>query len=614
MRAVPLLAVAAALLLADVAGAASPASCGPQDMPETGLQGQVPLADRFSGRAAKGYTCNLTEVGFYASTAFANFDTYGNCAYYSDTIGVTNGAGGTIVLDVSDPRKPVKTDYLTARATRTAGESLRVNRRRGLLVADRYVVFGVAGSPDSAVNRSLAVYDVKSDCRHPKLLADATMPRQQGHEGCFQPDGMVYYMTSTLTMTPIDLSDPAHPKELSAPVDRGIHGCSTSDDGTRGYFADLLGGRLLIADTSEIQARKPGAQIKTISELALPDAAGQQSTIPLTYGGRPYVLDWSEFRQYVPHQCIPGAASASNFGYPALVDIADERRPRIVSMLKTEVMDPKNCAAVLGDRAFLQGSQLLASGDPAQLLLPGLFLYDSHYCSTDRLHDPTIAACANFASGIRVFDIRDPRRPIETAYFNPGPVGTPDGPAFSSNMVGARPVIRPDLGQIWFVDTSKGFHVLQFREGVWPFKDTDPCPHEDHYLEHYDLGYRDCRADRGAAVRLPSARSCRTTRTLTIRLRGGVKSVRVSVRGRRARARRSGAQLGVRTPARGRFTVRVVATTTTGRRIVRTRRYRACVPRPRRGAAATRAAAVDPLASARLTRQILALCRLAART
>jgi len=33
------------------------------------------------------------------------------------------------VLDVSDPRHPVKTDYITARATRNAGESLRVNRR-----------------------------------------------------------------------------------------------------------------------------------------------------------------------------------------------------------------------------------------------------------------------------------------------------------------------------------------------------------------------------------------------------------------------------------------------------------------------------------------------------
>src|SRR5215212_11771041 len=123
------------------ASAASPASCAPGDRVETGLQGQLPMADRASGRAAEGYTCNLREVGFFASTSFANFDTYENCAYYSDTIGLYSAEGGTIVLDVSDPRHPAKTDYLTARSARNAGESLRVNRRRGLLVADRYTIY-----------------------------------------------------------------------------------------------------------------------------------------------------------------------------------------------------------------------------------------------------------------------------------------------------------------------------------------------------------------------------------------------------------------------------------------------------------------------------------------
>ena len=120
---------AAAFMGAADVHAASPAACGPGDLLETGLQGQIPGADRATGRAAAGYTCNLREVGFYPSTSFANFDTYGNCAYYSDTIGLYSAEGGTIVLDVSDPRKPVKTDYLTARATRNAGESLRVGER-----------------------------------------------------------------------------------------------------------------------------------------------------------------------------------------------------------------------------------------------------------------------------------------------------------------------------------------------------------------------------------------------------------------------------------------------------------------------------------------------------
>ena len=291
-------AVLAALALTALAGgdaqAKSPAKCGPSDRPETGLQGQVPLTDRASGRSVSGYTCNLDEVGFLPSSAFANFDTYENCAYYSDTIGATNAEGGTVVLDVSDPRKPVQTAYLTERATANAGESLRVHRERGLLVADRYYLApGISNFDDPDANRSLAVYDISKDCRKPRLLADVVMPSALGHEGCFQADGMVYYMASTDNITPIDLSDPTKPRQLSEPQDLGIHGCSTSEDGKRAYLADIGTGRLVVADTSEVQARKQNAQIKVIGELATPGNDGQQSTIPIFYDGRPHVFKWT---------------------------------------------------------------------------------------------------------------------------------------------------------------------------------------------------------------------------------------------------------------------------------------------------------------------------------
>ena len=112
------LVVSLVLLPAAGAHAKSPAQCGPNDRTETGLQGQVPLPDRATGRSVEGYNCNLDEVGFLPSSSFANFDTYKNCAYYSDTIGAVNAEGGTVVLDVTDPRKPKQTAYLTERAVR----------------------------------------------------------------------------------------------------------------------------------------------------------------------------------------------------------------------------------------------------------------------------------------------------------------------------------------------------------------------------------------------------------------------------------------------------------------------------------------------------------------
>jgi hypothetical protein len=73
-----------------------------------------------------------------------------------------------------------------------------------------------------------------------------------------------------------------------------------------------------------------------------------------------------------------------------------------------ETHDPANCSKVLPDLAGLS-----------------TFTYGSHYCSVDNRHNATTLACGYFNSGIRVFDIRDPLRPKEIAYFNPPGATTP---------------------------------------------------------------------------------------------------------------------------------------------------------------------------------------------
>ena len=607
-------AVSLPLLGGAEAHAKSPAVCGPKDRPETALQGQVPMADRASGRSVTGYTCNLTEVGFMPSSSFANFDTYENCAYYSDTVGAFNAEGGTVVVDVTDPRKPVQTAYLTERAAANAGESLRVHPGRGLLVADRYFLAqGVSNVDDPQANRALAIYDIKQDCRKPKLLADVIMPTALGHEGCFQADGMVYYMSSTDNITPIDISDPRKPKQLSEPQDLGIHGCSTSEDGKRAYLADIGTGKLLVADTTEVQARKQNAQIKVIGELPTPGNDGQQSTIPIFYAGRPYIFNFSEYAE-IAQPCASRPDRETNFGYPMIVDIGDERKPKVVSKIFNEVTLKENCAAVTADSAAFP-SNGLTKGDVFGVVGSRVFLYDSHYCSTDRTHDPTIAACASFGSGIRVYDIRNPKAPKEIAYFNPGTTNSPAGAV--ANATVARPVIRSDLNQIWFADLAKGFYTLQFREGVWPFAGQDACPHEDPYLAQYDLGYDECRASRRSAVQLPSARTCRSRRDFSIRLRkprrGRIREARVFVNGKRVktvRGERLRSRVNLRGLPTGRYTVRIVITTTRGRRITRTRRYRTCVPKARSKPRSTSRPAVL-YAAGRDAENYLYYCRLA---
>jgi hypothetical protein len=479
-----------------------PQSCAPGDRPETGLQGQVPPADRHSGRSHNGYSCNLERIGGFSSASFANFDSYRNCAYYTDNRGGSGMAeGGGVVVDLSDPALPVKTAHLKAMAMGNGGESLRVNQARGLLVSDHYNSLQTNPKASEYVH-SLAVYDLTKDCRHPELLADVVMPRAEGHEGCFQPDGMVYYMASTTTITPIDLTDPRRPVELTAPWPLSIHGCSISDDGRRGYFSDIGAARTLVVDTSEVQHREPGAGYRIISTFDTPDNKIKQSSHPLRYGDHQYLFDWSELTGNGFGGCRPGAAS---FGYASMVDIADETKPVEVSRLMLEVHDPANCGLMATDRSPQTAG--LEHGDVFFPAAAQLFTYDFHYCRPDRLHEPTIMACANFASGVRVFDIRDPAAPKEIAYYN---TGTVPGPQPVADFAASPPVIRRDLGQIWWVTLYGGLHVAQFRPGVWPFAGDPACPSPEDY---FAVQYGSCSPPVQAAAAPVAATPTTATRT-----------------------------------------------------------------------------------------------------
>jgi len=409
--------------------------CAPGALPE-GMQGRAPAADVPTGRADKGYRCNAVPLGHLESFGGYRVERYVDaarheCAFYDSDTFFGEGtpftgpdSTGVYVVDVHDPRHPVRTDVLRTPAMQSPHESLRLNVKRGLLVAALSSISTGPGEVD--------VYDVHADCRHPTLLA-ATPLGLLGHEGAFAPDGRTYYVTSlnVHSIAAVDLTDPTSPSILWFSFSYGAHGASVSLDGRRLYVADVSDNGftgLTILDVSQVQARVPLPTVTVVARLTWPSVSIPQNATPFTRHGHPYVLETDEFGER-----ITGAAR--------IIDVADERHPFVASDLRLKVNEPEVYDELQGD----PGNGNTSRG------------YQAHYCTVPSRVDPNLVACSFIMSGLRVFDIRDPRHPRELAYFNkPTTSGRLNTGAFGMSA----PAYDPASHDVWYADGNQGLYVV----------------------------------------------------------------------------------------------------------------------------------------------------------
>ena len=438
------------------------AQCREGSSPEPGMQGRVPREEVDSGRAAQGYRCNLSVLGRSGNTGgfrvFRYVDRQGReCAYYdtallfpTNALSLSAEPTGVAVLDMSDPSRPVRTTTLVTPAMQSPHESLNLSVRRGILAA-------VLGNP-AQYPGGVDLYDVSEDCRQPEPMAAGFPGSAFGHESGMAPDGLTFYPTSIGTddTTAVDIANPRLPRQIwTAKIN--THGMSVSDDGNRGYLA--TGDGLVIADLSEVQARRPDPQVREISRLTWSNMTIPQVAIPVTIKGRPYVVEIDEFSQPAGGGGVTG--NGARVGAARIIDISDETRPRVISNIRLEVHQPENRAAIAGD----YGAQNPVQG------------YAGHYCDVPRREEPGILACSMIASGLRVFDIRDPQRPKEIAYHvaPPDTVSATGGPTIDerANWAMSQPAFAPERGEVWYSDGTSGFYALKMDPAVWPFRRGD---------------------------------------------------------------------------------------------------------------------------------------------
>ena len=465
------------------ADAAVPPLCGPDDLPETGLQGDVPLADQESGRAELGYNCGLTLVGHTAldsggrTTDNANMAWAGDCAYVSGSgsvfgRGTASPGGGVAVVDVRNPARPRH-----VRTLRTPGATLTSETLHAVETDDRSIlVVGEYGN-QSGGGKPMDVYDV-SNCARPVLLETfiwpenihnltisgngryvfATQPLQVADlDPLFDrdPSTGVRYLGNLEDVTPYpvvpvapgpDLDD-AVPEEVRNQRTDGYlsHEAWSSTDGTRLY----LGGQLptfevftILDITSWLErdaANRPAGPPEVISQRS----GRGHSVRTATIGDRRYVLHSEESVFGMAKGCLP--EELNPFAGPAepwLTDITDEANPVPVSQFGLAINRPENCPAQL------------ESGVDASV----------HYHDVDDPTDTTFVMASMWNAGVRVFDVRNPAEPVEVAYFNPGDVEAGEEVVLDQAWGHVRWV--PERNQIWFATASGGFWVVELQPQV----------------------------------------------------------------------------------------------------------------------------------------------------
>jgi hypothetical protein len=496
--------------------------CGPGSHPQPNVDGRVP-----AGSATNGLNCNVTLVGHQGTEGgfkvFRYVDTQGHeCAFYDSTLmfplnafNPSGGSEGVIVLDMSNPANPQKTDTLTTPPMLSPHESLNLNSRRGLLAA----VNGNLTTEPGLV----AIYDVHSDCRHPVL--DALTPVARfGHESGFSADGKTFYATSTAlqSITAIDLTDPKSPHAIWH-GNIFSHGMTVSDDGNRAYIADPGTGsnetsaNMLILDTSQIQARRPDPHAREVSRLTWGPVSIPQNAIPFTENGRPFVLEFDEYEQGTLHF----GRSPDVVGAARIIDISNEAHPFVVSNLRLQVDQPADHAAA--DAAGDPGTGTPGGGAPQG--------YAAHYCNIPTEVDPKIVACSFIASGLRLFDISDLAHPKEIGYYVAPPQPRSENGNSDSDFAMSKPAFAPERREVWFTDGTSGFYVLRVAASVWPQGSSVSGGRAEGCDRRRFLAQ--ARVPRGATVRDARA-TLGGRRTTVVRRRGRLYAV-VDLRGMSAR-------------------------------------------------------------------------------
>jgi hypothetical protein len=225
-----------------------------------------------------------------------------------------------------------------------------------------------------------------------------------------------------------------------------------------------------------------------------------QNAIPFTENGHPYVLEFDEYNAAT----LSPSGNPDDVGAGRIIDISDEKAPRIVGNLRLQINQPKEHAQYGDDPGAMGSTHGGAQG------------YAAHYCNIPTRVDPKIVACSFISSGLRLFNIEDLAHPREVGYFVAPTKAKPENGGQASDFAMSQPAFVPARHEVWFTDGTSGFYALKVTNGAWP--SDAKCP----------SGSSATFTFQAAGIRSASAASG-SKRVRVMRVKHAKRSVRVTV-------------------------------------------------------------------------------------
>ena len=510
--------------------------CGAHDHREPGLQGQVPKADQDSGEAKKGYNCGLELIGFTAldktadgkdsrPNANANMGWAGSCAYVSGSASslfnppvltsqptAQQTGPGIAVVDVHNPAHPKMVKILRMPGGVSTAETINAITKpdgTGVLVVGQY------GNDPKSYPKPMDIYTYDThdpNCAHLHHIPNPEDPKAQAtyywpnniHNLTVTPDGN--YVYATIPPQAIDLRDMWRhvdsPKAASyikyvgnlnesiggAPSGVGpqndvvpqeaepVHPQLVTDNSHEAWATDdktvYIGGQqatgdiFTIIDDADWLASDGKKPARVLGQMA----ARGHSVRSATIDGHHYLLHSEESVFGTAYGCVPQEANPfAGPAQPFLTNIDDPAHPRTVAQMGLQINEPQNCQTQMAD------------GENDSV----------HYHDVDSPTDTHFVMASMWNAGIRVFDVRDPTKPTEVAYFNSGDVAGP-GQATLLDHVWGHIHYDAKRGELWFASASGGFYVVRIEDQVRRQLDlpavSSPAPAAD-VVDGKDVGW-----------------------------------------------------------------------------------------------------------------------------